>query len=358
MESRGDREVLGFVTSKVSNPAEFLHTVDQLHTTRREMSRNEIELLDGRVFDRVSAPLFGLNGEYYGRVWHFRDMTEWKVNERRILEMNGALDRRVSERTAALGTANENLRRARVEADRANHAKSEFLSHMSHELRTPLNATLGFAQVLLRGKLDERQTECVGHILTAGDHLLKLINEVIEIARIESGRISIISERISLIQMVGGAIDLVRPPAIQRGIHLGFLEPNPPNTHIVADPTKLKQVLLNLLGNGVKFSEPGGTVTVHWNLTAQGSVRFAVTDSGCGISRDQLDRLFTPFERLDAGQRGIAGTGLGLVVTRRLVEAMGGSVGVESELGKGSTFWFELPAGPTPCKGAETNEGQ
>ncbi|CAN5245414.1 hypothetical protein BH09SUM1_BH09SUM1_10390 [soil metagenome] len=304
-----------------------------------------------------AVPIFADDGTILQWMGVHTDITERKQAVDALHALNAELDSRVFERTQELASAIIELQGARIEADRANMAKSEFLSHMSHELRTPLNSTLGFAQVLQRGKLDERQAECVGHILTAGNHLLGLINEVLEIARIEAGQISIQAETVSVLQIAQEACSIVRPSAHDRGIVLCSLSESPADLRIVTDPKKLKQVLLNLLSNAVKYNRQGGTVALEWSLVPSGRVRFSVTDSGHGISPLDIARLFTPFERLNAAEKGVAGTGLGLVVTRRIVEAMGGSIGVTSELGKGSTFWCEIlpslagagaePTGPT-----------
>jgi len=233
---------------------------------------------------------------------------------------------------------------------RANEAKTEFLSRMSHELRTPLNAILGFAQLL---ELEEAprsadEDESVGQILKAGRHLLALINEVLDISRIEAGRLGLSPEAVALTEVVEEAVGLIRPLADQRGIVLDLSEMGEDPMHALADRQRLAQVLINLLSNAVKYDEPGGTVAVAVS-GGGGRVRVAVRDTGPGIAADDLDRLFVPFERLAAADTATEGTGLGLALSHRLVVAMGGRLEVESKRGRGSTFTVTLPAAaPAP----------
>jgi PAS domain S-box-containing protein len=246
--------------------------------------------------------------------------------------------------------AERSYRQAREEAERANQAKSEFLSRMSHELRTPLNAILGFGQLLDMDDLSEEQRSSVGQIVKAGKHLLQLINEVLDIARIEVGRIAISLEPVDLGATLGDALDLVRPLADEKGIALGGAAATTCNTHVLADHQRLKQILLNLLSNGVKYNSPEGRVEVACRTVAEGLVRIEVTDTGPGIPDDRREQLFQPFERLGAEQSAEEGTGLGLALSRRLSEAMGSALEVETEVGKGSTFWMDLRVVHSPLE--------
>jgi signal transduction histidine kinase len=241
---------------------------------------------------------------------------------------------------------------SREEADRANQAKSEFLSRMSHELRTPLNAILGFAQLLELDALDVRQRDNVAHIVAGGKHLLDLINEVLEISRIEVGSMSPTIEPVRVGAVVREAIELVGPLASQRQIELKAELDGRRDLWIAADQQRLKQVLLNLLANAVKYNREGGSVAVRIKQLG-GRVRILVTDTGMGIPQDQLPRLFIPFERLGAEASGVEGTGLGLVLALRLAEAMHGSLGVESQPWIGSTFHVELPVADAPAHVAQ-----
>ena len=237
----------------------------------------------------------------------------------------------------------DEARRAWAEADRANRAKSEFLSRMSHELRTPMNAVLGFAQLLELDDLSDEQRESVEQILRAGNHLLALINEVLDVARIEAGKLSLSLEPVDADETLHEAVDLIRPLAADRGVTLS-VDTGGEDVCVRADRQRLKQVLLNLLSNAVKYNRTSGRVDVTVRRQPNESIRVCVTDTGAGISREQLERLFQPFERLDADAGSVEGTGLGLTLSKGLVEAMDGRIGVDSRLGEGSTFWFELEA--------------
>ncbi|HEX4735895.1 MAG TPA: ATP-binding protein [Thermoleophilaceae bacterium] len=240
---------------------------------------------------------------------------------------------------------------ARAETERANMAKNEFLSRMSHELRTPLNAILGFAQLLELDELDSRQRDNVAHIVSGGRHLLDLINEVLEISRIETGSMSHVIEPVNAAGIVQEAIDLVGPLAAQRGIGLASKVDQHSGLWIAADHQRLKQILLNLLANAVKYNREGGSVTVSLKQAGP-RARIEVTDTGLGIPQDQLPRLFVPFERLGAEATSVEGTGLGLALALRLAEAMGGTLGVQSQPWIGSTFHVDLPLAEPPAAGS------
>jgi signal transduction histidine kinase/ActR/RegA family two-component response regulator len=237
--------------------------------------------------------------------------------------------------------AKREITAARVEAERANLAKSEFLSRMSHELRTPLNAVLGFAQLLELDPLSADQHESVTHIVRAGRHLLELINEVLDISRIESGQMTISLEPIAVAALLDELVTLTGPLGVGRSISIDAAGAEC-DVHVLADRQRLRQVLVNLLANSVKYNREGGSVTVTCAVVAGEGLRISVTDTGYGIRPDQLERLFHPFERLGAEQSGVEGTGMGLALSKGLVEAMGGRIGVESELDRGTTFWVEL----------------
>ena len=242
--------------------------------------------------------------------------------------------------------AGKELLIAKEEAEQANHAKSEFLSRMSHELRTPLNAILGFAQLMEHDPvepLSPSQSESVRHIIQAGWHQLALVNEVLDLARIEAGRMQLHLERVMLAQAVQECIDLVSPLSSERQLKVEDHVSACRGCFVWADLIRFKQVLINLLSNAIKYNREGGTITLACQCFAPGWQRVSVTDTGPGIKADRLDELFVPFNRLDADKFQIQGTGVGLAVAKRLVELMGGEIGVESRLGEGSTFWIDLP---------------
>jgi PAS domain S-box-containing protein len=242
------------------------------------------------------------------------------------------------------------LREAKEEADRANHAKSDFLSRMSHELRTPLNSILGFGQLLDRQSPTETQRPRIRYILSAGRHLLNLINEVLDISRIEAGNLQLSLEPVCVEEAISEALDLMRPLAAERSIGVAPTSPLDKATYVLADRQRLKQVLLNLLSNAVKYTSKRGSVTVSFNDSGNGATRILVRDTGAGIPVEKLARLFTPFDRLGAEQSSVEGTGLGLALCQRLTQAMQGSIGVNSTLGTGSTFWLELPHAESPLQ--------
>lgn len=253
-----------------------------------------------------------------------------------------------------LKRAEQRARDAMIEAERANAAKSEFLSRMSHELRTPLNSILGFAQLLDLGDLDADERDAVAHILTAGRHLLDLINEVLDIARIEAGRMTLSLEPVVLADVVAEVVALLRPLADRREVTISA---DIGDEHVLADRQRLSQVLLNLLSNAVKYNRVGGRVDLR-SSSEGGTVFIEVEDTGLGIAPELVDRLFTPFDRLgvEAASRE-EGTGLGLVLSRNLAVAMGGSLDVTSRPGEGSTFRVGLPVADSPAEELARNGG-
>jgi PAS domain S-box-containing protein len=240
----------------------------------------------------------------------------------------------------------EKLRVATDLAESANRAKSEFLTGMSHELRTPLNAILGFAQLLqyrTKEPLTPSQGDSVQQILKGGTHLLDLINEILNLAQIEAGKVGLSIEDVDPGEIVGECLALIRPQAEERGIK--FVEDLDPRAMPVVrvDSTRFKQVLLNLLSNAVKYNRHDGTVTLACRESSGGMLRVSVADTGSGIPEDKQGAVFEPFNRLGAEATEVEGSGLGLTVSKKLVELMGGRIAFESTWGKGSTFWFEVP---------------
>ncbi|MHB8637110.1 MAG: Cache 3/Cache 2 fusion domain-containing protein [Fimbriimonadaceae bacterium] len=249
----------------------------------------------------------------------------------------------------------EATERKRREAERANSAKSDFLSRMSHELRTPMNAILGFAQILQMDELSEDQADSVGHIRKAGEHLLRLINEVLDISRIEAGAMALSLEAVSIADVAAEVSLLVKPMADQRRItvtvNLGELA----NCHVTADRQRLLQVILNFASNAVKYNRDGGSLDIGARALSADRVRVRVSDTGPGIDADHTALLFVPFERLGADRGEVEGTGLGLALSKRLVEAMGGSIGFETGP-DGTTFYVDLPATDGPMATAASAE--
>ena len=297
-------------------------------------------LASGDVLDIPQEPIETANGT---RILHTRKIAllDEHGDPRYLLGISDDItDRNIAERAAEA---------ARAEAERANHAKSEFLSRMSHELRTPLNAVIGFGQLLELDDLDERQREGVEQILKAGRHLLELINEVLDISRIESGTMSMSLEPVHLGSVLAEALSLIRPLADGAQVSLRGDPSKLGDLHVHADQQRLKQVLINLLSNAVKYNRPGGEVRVDSLAPVDGRVEIAVADTGRGMTAQQLERLFEPFDRLGAESGDVEGTGLGLSLSIGLMRAMGGTIIAESEPEAGTTMRVELEAAPGPA---------
>jgi signal transduction histidine kinase len=272
-----------------------------------------------------------------------REVEDRRAAQLEVMQLNQGLEQRVRDRTMQLENSNRELASATDTAQQANRAKSEFLSSMSHELRTPLNAIIGFGQLLGADRFSvtsQQRKEYVGHIVNAGNHLLTLINEILNLAQIESGRLSVSIEPVPLNELFDECQTMIAPLGARRGIQLRF--PADCQFSVKADRVRLKQVLLNLLSNGVKYNRDQGTVVIECDRLDASHVRILVRDSGAGLRPEQLQSLFQPFNRLGQEAGEVEGTGIGLVVTKRLVELMGGAIGVSSSLGVGSTFWIEL----------------
>jgi PAS domain S-box-containing protein len=324
------RNIFSFVDEE--NAEVFKRRVPRRAQGRAESYEITLLRADGTALHcwNNATPVFDAQGRKTGAVGMFSDIGRLKEGE------------------AALIAAKE-------EAERANRAKSDFLSRMSHELRTPLNAVLGFAQLLDsdgEDPLSPRQSARVQELLRGGRHLLALINEVLDLSRIEAGALQLQLAPVALGGLIGECLRMVHPMAEERGITLHVAPPQgaaaEPIGAVWADPTRLRQVLLNLLSNAVKYNRAGGEVHLSWRPTAAryDAVRIEVRDSGAGLSAAQQARLFQAFERLEAAGSEIEGAGIGLALSKWLVNLMCGEIGVDSAPGQGSTFWVQLARAP------------
>jgi signal transduction histidine kinase/ActR/RegA family two-component response regulator len=255
--------------------------------------------------------------------------------------------------------AESDLNAAMAAADKANLAKSDFLAGMSHELRTPLNAILGFAQLVESGSPSPTpaQKRNIDQILKAGWYLLELINEILDLSLIESGKLTLSAEPVSLAEVMLECRAMIEPQAQKRGVGMTFPRFEIP-CFVQADRTRVKQVLINLLFNAIKYNKPAGAVAVECSLKPPHSIRISVRDTGAGLSAEQLTQLFQPFNRLGKEASAEEGTGIGLVMTKRLVELMGGKIGVDSSVGAGSVFWIELERTSAPQLAAAEAAGE
>jgi PAS domain S-box-containing protein len=271
-----------------------------------------------------------------------RDGRSLRIVDRRTAE--GGLVKTIWDLTDDEHRAEE-LRAARAAAEAGSAAKSEFLSSMSHELRTPLNAILGFAQLLRRDKkapLAERHLERIDQILRGGQHLLRLIDDILDLSRIEAGGVSISTEPVSVVDVLEEVKRTLEPMAVRQDVRVG-LEALPDLPLVAADRTRLAQILMNFGSNAIKYNRQGGTVTFLVTIPQAGRLRVTVRDTGAGIPADKQETLFHPFQRAGQENGPIQGTGIGLVITKRLAELMSGRVGFRSVAGQGSEFWVEIP---------------
>ncbi len=273
------------------------------------------------------------DGTVTGAVLTALDISDQKAAELAIRELNASLEARVQERTAQLQQAMER-------AEGASRAKSEFLSRMSHELRTPMNAILGFAQIIEMSDPSPRQLKWAGEIRRAGDHLLQMIEELLDLARIEIGKMAIKIEALDLLPLIDECAAIVQPLIAARGLEV-TQDCSATDAWVLADRLRLRQVLVNLLSNAVKYNRDQGAIKIRCERRGD-RMRLSVADRGAGLGAGQMAKLFQPFERLGAELGGVAGTGIGLSLSKQLAELMGATLGADSVVGEGSVFWIDL----------------
>lgn len=325
LNQHDDQQIFAFIESQLQQPESYHQRLDELFATPTADGFDTLTLTDGRVIERYTKPQY-LGADVIGKVFSFSDVT-------------------------ARVKAEQDLLAAKNQAEQANRAKSEFLSQMSHELRTPLNAILGFAQIL-QEELSDEHREFTDHILKAGWHLLGLINEVLDLAKIEAGRLNVNIENFDILGVVRETLSLAAPIASKYGINVSDKTGTAPTSTIRADSTRVKQMVLNLVSNAIKYNRPNGQVTLTIEYPTTKMLRLVVTDTGIGMSEADLANLFQPFSRVGNKQNEVEGTGIGLAFTQKLAGLMQGDIGVSSVEGVGSSFWLDLPLAETAPKPA------
>jgi signal transduction histidine kinase/ActR/RegA family two-component response regulator len=294
-----------------------------------------------RYWSPRNSPVLDANKRLAYIIHRVEDVTEFV----RLQERESRHEARTHEMEQEIVRRSQELQEVNKQLRAASSAKNEFLSRMSHELRSPLGAIMGFGQLLAFSDLDEQQQQRVAMILKASDHLLAIVDEVLDISRVEEGSLSISAEAVAVQPLIDDAIELMRPLADSMEVVIRAPELTSGNGYVFADNQRLKQVVINLIGNAIKYNRRGGEVRVAVEGGEGERVKISISDTGKGIDEASLDKLFVPFERLDAAMSGIEGTGLGLAVSRGLIEAMGGTIGAASTPGEGSVFFVELDRG-------------
>ncbi|MCW9033073.1 MAG: PAS domain S-box protein [Rhodospirillales bacterium] len=312
------------------------------------LGRSPLEFVASDDKEHVIKQIQAKHSEPYEAELLRKDGTTFPAQVRgRMLRFGGSKVRLATVHDISRHKENEAaLKAAKAEAEKANQAKSKFLSSMSHELRTPLNAILGFSQMMALNPdepLTETQETCIDHITNGGEHLLQLVNQVLDLTKIEVGKMDISIEDINTRTILNECLSLIETIANSHHIEIVIGDGFQMVPWVRADQTRLKQSLLNLLSNAIKYNSKNGKLTLDCQETSHSALRISIADTGVGIPADQLNELFEPFNRLKAEGSKIEGTGIGLTITKQLIEMMGGQIGVQSEVGKGTTFWIDLP---------------
>jgi signal transduction histidine kinase/DNA-binding response OmpR family regulator len=326
-QSEDDTRQVGFVTERTKNPAQFAEKIARLNSHPDEVSRDEIELVDGTILDRYSAPVRDGSGTYFGRIWTFREVTAERQREARLAQ--------------ALAQEKELAERARA----GERAKSQFLAVMSHEIRTPLNGILGFSEILAQMPgLPPEAHEHTQTIIASGEALLHIIDDVLDFSQIDSGPLQVRQAPFSPREVLDDVRIIVAPLASKKNLSLEvFDDPRVPGL-LLGDAARIRQILLNLAANAVKFTEDGGVSMRIVPGEKPGQIDFITSDTGSGIPSGQLEAIFQPFTQMDSSHsRRHGGAGLGLAISRKLAQAMGGSLSAANNPDRGARFVLSLP---------------
>ncbi len=357
-------EMIEKIRNSYLHPDEAVARIEELVRQGEPVKGEEVSLQGGRTYIRDFIPLFA-DGRSNGRLWHHRDITERKRMEEELKESKDQLEQRVQARTEELNALNESLRLeidehersekalliAKNDAEEAMKAKAAFMANMSHELRTPMNSVIGFTGLLLDENLSPEQKDYLECIRNSGEALMSLINDVLDFSKMEKKKMDLELQVFDLRSIIEEALDMLAAQAAKKSLEMNYsFDRNVPEA-IIGDPGKLRQVLSNLLSNAVKFTKTGEVVVYVSSDTQQGEIHFAVRDTGIGIPKEGMSKLFLPFSQLDmTHSREYEGTGLGLAISKKLVELMEGRIWVESEVGQGSVFHFTILADTVPSE--------
>jgi signal transduction histidine kinase/ActR/RegA family two-component response regulator len=322
---------------------------DSMSVLKYDIRRPESEGggFEVRYWSPVNSPVLRADGTVGAIINRVEDVTEFvllRESQTRGRQRDEAFQVRSAQMEAEIIQRSQELQAANSQLRTANEAKSSFLSRASHELRTPLTAILGFGELLETAEMTDEHRGWASMICKGGQHLLGLLNDLLDIARIDSGELSLSLEPVPIESILGDAVDLIRPIAAAHSVTVQTDWQAVVHRYVLSDRHRLQQVLLNLLSNAVKYNRADGAMTISASPVSGERIRIEVSDTGHGMSADQLKKLFVPFERLDAGRSGIEGTGLGLVVARNITESMQGSLSVASTVGAGTTFSVDLPS--------------